>query len=303
MVVIEHWAPTLINAYSTVPLTQSTVQLVQHAIYNGSRARFGDPQMQVTILDRPEFHGVSNYDLRTILDKERQLDPFLIIDTHTAEKNAVWYVPDTQTCKNNSDPTKGENPPVIYPDEGFILWQALVRTEDIPLEVILWMNDDDTFFQDVQKWYHDCSYDSHHPPSDVISRNIDWTSSKSQAEFWGKVMILATWSEVEISYHPVYPPLPPGTKLVRLRREVARDAGLLPTWVPPFWSPEMGERFRTFVYYDWRNPKWPKAFPDDASRLNHRISSLSLPMVRQNNTRAASNICQRRKRPSKQCCR
>lgn len=246
--------------------------------------------MQVSFLDRPEFHGVSHYNLRTILDKERQLDPFLIIDAQTSKKDALWYVPDTQSCKDHSDPRKGKNPPVIYPDENFVLWQALVRIEDIPAEVALWMDDDDYFFQAVQDWYRDRSYDSRHPPSDFISLNIDWTNPKTQAEIWGKIMILATWSEVEVRDHPVLPPLPAGTKLVRLRREIAQDAGLLPSWVPPFWSPGMGETLRIFVFYDWQNPKWPRGFPDDASPSEHQVLVPCRPlhMLSESETRAAS---------------
>ena len=99
MVVISHGTPTAISAYSTTLLTDAMARTVQHGFYDGTDARFGNPQYVVEIHDRPEFHGISHYDLRHLLDAEGETDAFIVIDQHTQDNDAVWYVADTEYCK------------------------------------------------------------------------------------------------------------------------------------------------------------------------------------------------------------
>ena len=93
MVVIDHrdWVDAL-EAYSTAPLTLEMNRTVQHGFYNGTYARFGDPQVTVTIHDRPKFHGKSHYDLRNLLDSEGMEDGFIVVDETTPDLDALWYV-------------------------------------------------------------------------------------------------------------------------------------------------------------------------------------------------------------------
>ena len=104
MVIIHHCDPETMNAYATSPLTEAMIKTLQHGIYNGSQARFGNPSLEVAMHDRSDFHGISHYELCNILDREGSLDHFLVIDAQTPENDAVWYVPDTEECKYGSDP-------------------------------------------------------------------------------------------------------------------------------------------------------------------------------------------------------
>lgn len=75
--------------HTPLPLTPEMERTVQHDFCNGTYARYGDPQVTITIHDRPEFHHRSQYDIRILLDSEGMEDAFVVIDGRTPELDAV----------------------------------------------------------------------------------------------------------------------------------------------------------------------------------------------------------------------
>ena len=47
MMVFSHCDPAALNAHAIIPLDRSTKTAVQHAFYDGTLARFGNPNMVV----------------------------------------------------------------------------------------------------------------------------------------------------------------------------------------------------------------------------------------------------------------
>lgn len=90
MAIIAHDQPQVLNAYSTVPLTQSIINTTQHSFYDDTSARFGSPEVVVAIHNRTEFHGISHYHLRVALDAVGALSPFVVLDDTIPELDAVW---------------------------------------------------------------------------------------------------------------------------------------------------------------------------------------------------------------------
>ncbi|KAL9598880.1 MAG: hypothetical protein Q9219_004220 [cf. Caloplaca sp. 3 TL-2023] len=92
-----------LNAYSISPLTAEMNTTVRHGLYDGTYACYGDPIVSLTIHDRPEFYGISHYDLRITLDSEGSLDPdYYPYDPHDPREkiNTMglnWTDPETKT--------------------------------------------------------------------------------------------------------------------------------------------------------------------------------------------------------------
>ena len=281
MVVISHCPPSTINAYSTSPLTDLMTSTVQHGIYDGSRGRFGDSMLQVTFHDRPDFHGLSHYELRKLLDSEHSPNPFLIVDNQTPDTDAVWYVPDTAKCESNSDPLKFPPAfrPIKYPDEDFILWQAHMRVSDVPISSASWNVGWGDIIEVLLNNYP--RYDPHDPQNTIIRmEDIDWNDREEQVKMWGFVNLRANWSEVEWSRDPddrrSIAPRPP--VVTRLTSEAAEEAGLLPVWTPKQQIATVGEEVPLIAYYDWNSPIWPTGYPDDPSN-DGAVSHLQLPQT------------------------
>ena len=305
MVIINSCTPQTLNAYSTSPLTSEMARTVQHGFYDGTIARYGNPVIVVNIHDRPELHGISHYDIRNVLDGEGQLDPFLIVDDRTPDLDAVWYVTTTQECKYNSDPTHFAHPPITYPDEEFVLWQAHIRTSDVPIDAVSWDVGCGSMEEAVQNRYD--PYDPHSPQENIIRSNIDWADPKTAASMWGFVYLKANWSEVEWSTDPNdrkgILPRPP--VVVRLTADAARESGLLQQWSPKQEVPPTGEEVALIAKYDWASPLWPTGYPDDPLGLGAN-TTLHLPKasVPVNGSREIGSLsfCSRRQLLSQNSC-
>ena len=280
MVIIHHCEPETINPYATSPLTEAMTRTLQHGVYNGSQARFGNPSLEVTIHDRSDFHGISHYELRNILDREGSLDQFLIIDAQTPENDAVWYVPGTEECRYWSDPAlwdhEGERP-IRYPDEDFILWQGHLKTADVPVDDWSYNMAATDLELDVETIYS--PYDPHDPQEKILTLGIDWTSLENQSKEGGFVSIRANWSEVEWATDTPdwrkWMPVPP--VVARLKAEVATQAGLVSDWESKEEMGHPGEEVDLTVFFDWNSPLWPHGFPDDGS--NGTVGRLRRPIA------------------------
>ena len=173
MVLLPYCLSENIDAYTTAPLTQAMVRTVHHGFYDGSYARFGEPQYIATIHDRPEYHGLSHYDLRNLLDAEGKTDQFIIIDNNTPENNAVWYVETTTICKFYSNETRIET--VTYSKKNFTLWQAYLRVSNVLSSAASWSVGCSDIVETVTGYYY--PYDPHDPQNEIISLRINWTDS------------------------------------------------------------------------------------------------------------------------------
>ena len=270
MVLINHYVLKTLNAYSTVPLTAEIVKTIQHGFYDGTYARYDNPQVLVDIHDRPDFHGKSHYDIRVALDNEGVLDPIIIADERTPHLDAVWYLEDTANCKIDSDPSlfKPGEQPVRYPGEDFVLWQAYMKTADAPSNWATW----DVVCGDMQETLAGSSnwpYDPHNTHYKPLDLGVDWKDLNFVSAFWGPAYLRANWTEVEWSTDPddrrIIPHPPP--VVARLTAEAATANGLLQQWAPmEVIGPAGQEVDHLIAWYDWASPKWPTGYPDDLAR-------------------------------------
>ncbi|KAL9583122.1 MAG: hypothetical protein Q9212_002895 [Teloschistes hypoglaucus] len=292
MVILEtNLNPFVMNGYSIAPLTLEMNRTIQHGIYDGSLARYNNPDFKLDLHDRPEFHGVSHYDVRVALDAEGMLDPFILVDERTLESGAVWIVEDTNQCKYDSESV--QLPPVTYPGEDFVVWQARMLAVEVPTFAIGWFVygcDWGTLVETVEPYGR--PYDPHDPQDKLVSDGQDWTNPKTQAQSgdWPQVRANGT----EVIWDPKYLHEEPPSYYARLRDVVARDAGLLPLWTHKSRLYQPHEELSIAAWYDWESPVWPKGYPDDDA--SHRaLGTLHLPQGgRPSNSRKAT-------RPRKPC--
>ncbi|KAL8766676.1 MAG: hypothetical protein Q9209_006606 [Squamulea sp. 1 TL-2023] len=263
MVIIGHDSPQILNAYSTVPLTQSIIETTQHGFYDGGVARFGNPQVVVAIHNRTELHGLSHYDLRIALDAEGALDPFVVLDDHTPQLNAVWYVETTAQCQRWDSFFTGM---ITYPYENFTTWQIHIRVPDLPITQVAWSVGAGSLPESVPS-----PYDPHDPQWNIFHYTtgqgpLNWTDPNQI--LWGdNAWVRANYSEVMLSSDPdltkYLVPRPRLPFVISLTKESARKNGLLPYWNFPVAVTPPGGEVELSAKYDWDDPRWPKGYPDD----------------------------------------
>ncbi|KAL8854704.1 MAG: hypothetical protein Q9221_000486 [Calogaya cf. arnoldii] len=181
---------------------------LQHGFYNGTWARYGDPQATITIHDRLEFHGRSHYDLRNILDAEGMEDPFV----EEVEPDFPGSI-------------------IKYPDEDFTLWHAHLLTADVPLQALSWPDGCGDITETLHGYLY--PYDPRDPQDEVISIGIDWTDPEDAGSTWGLADLTAiSGSEVEsstdIRIRQGMLPQPP--VVARLTAAAAIESGLQQSW-------------------------------------------------------------------------
>ncbi|KAL8653019.1 MAG: hypothetical protein Q9226_004014 [Calogaya cf. arnoldii] len=265
MVIIAHYPPQVLNAYSTVPLTQSIIDTTQHGFYDGTSARFGNPEVVVTIHNRTDFHGLSHYGLRVALDTEGALSPFVVLDDTTPELDAVWYV---ETTAKSQYLDSVVDDVVTYPYENFTIWQIHIRVPDLPITQMAWSVGAGSLSESVPS-----PYDPHDPQPNIFHyyhypqgpELLNWTDP-NQFVWGGYLRVTANWSEVMWSndpnitkwFGPAHPPV-----MVSLTDEAARANGFLRYFnsadkiAPPGKVVDLGAKC------DWDSPRWPKGYPDN----------------------------------------
>ena len=264
MVIFQRADPKILNAYSTVQLTQSLVDVAQHAFWDGSFARYGNPIVKLAINDRPDFHDMSHYQIRNVLDGEAMKDDFVLVDKDTEATSSVWYIESTEACiLDTEDAIKGGHPPVTHPAETFTLWQIHTRAADVPINWAAWDVGSGDMVETLYIRGHK-PYDPHDPQMPPASSNTNWMDSREAAKFWGPAHVRANFSEIEISTRDeerrTVRPKPP--VMVRLKADVARECGLLQKWSPCFVVPAANETLRLSAPYDLDSPKWPRNYSD-----------------------------------------
>ena len=274
MVVINHCTPHQLNAYPTTPLTPNVAASVEQDFAIGSFARFGNPLEIISIQDRPDFHGASHYSIREKLDLEGFLEDFLIIDDRTAASHAIWYVETTENSKAYTALAIGDDePPITYPGEDFILWQARILTQDVPIQWTCFDVGVRDLLDDLEKYNH--PFDPHNPQQEPFTLGLNFSLKEDGQGYLGEAYIEAEFQEInwstDIELRKQIIPNPP--VVVQLTAEAARDAGLLSIWRSAQRVPRPGETIKTSAPYDWDSPKWSQGGTNVSKR---NLSTLSL---------------------------
>ncbi|KAL8792562.1 MAG: hypothetical protein Q9195_004861 [Heterodermia aff. obscurata] len=258
VVFIPACPPAIVNAYSTVPLLPSVHNAIMHDYNIGSFARFHRPETAISIHDRTDFHGLSNLDIRILLDRENQKDGFAVIDSSTAEAHALWWVASTDESEYLADEyTARGYPPIRYPDEAFTLYYLHVTTQALPLEYLeLTGGDDDIAYEILSGEL--ARYDPHAPQEPPYDSAMNFTRKEDVDPFIPEALIIAAPGEWEYSDRErAREWTPPGA--VRLTAEAADAAGLIAEWYP--WvharPPREGQDVEMRQHFDWDSPKWP----------------------------------------------
>ena len=257
MVVISHCNAHQLNAYSTVPLAQSVAASVQKDFGYGSFARFGDPDVTISIHDRPDFHGLSHYSIREKLDLEGLLNDFIIIDDRTADSHAIWYVTTTEDSKEyTASAVESHNPPITHEGEDFTLWQVRSITQDLPNQWACFSAAVRSIEDDIEKYYY--PYDPHNLQDEPFTLGLDFSKNEVTRGFVPSAFIKAEYNEIawstDIDLRRRIVPNPPA--VVQLTEEAARESGLVREWMPALRIPLEGDIISTQARYDWDSPIW-----------------------------------------------
>ncbi|KAI4102754.1 MAG: hypothetical protein LQ339_004493 [Xanthoria mediterranea] len=285
VVFFQEWCPPwVLHAYSTVALTPNLISLVQHDFNVGTFAQFGDPSEVVRINYRTDFHHMSHLAIRQHLDAENFTDPFILIDEHTAQSHAVWWV---TTTEDSEDLTARWYPTVTHPGEDFTLWQSHILIQDLPYQFQL-LSGGSIFLEDMIPGERYDPYDPHDPQEPPFTEGSDYATSDGARGVCRPAVINANYSEIMYTADPAITHRmgnPPPQGAVALTPEAAQLSGLVspPPGMPyvsqwSYWfyddPPRPGQVIRLNAEYDWDSPRWPP--PGVAGRFLGPPGSLPL---------------------------
>ena len=227
MVVFPGCDPSILQAYSTVPLDANVVAAVQKEFNAGAFAQFNDPMTKLQINDRPDLHGLTHLDIRDKLDAENLTGAFGLLDQDTAATSAVWWITTTEESKQTTvDFSEAEMPPISYPEEPFVLWKLHLWAQDLPLQWVNWDISNTDLADDISNVD---PYDPHDPQIPAYTMGVNF-SDPDQARSWiPDAYVTAEFSELEFSTNASlreqFLPRPPAVN--RLTAAAAYEAGLL----------------------------------------------------------------------------
>ena len=275
--------PTVLDAYSTVPVVPAVRTSVIHDFNVGSFARFRNPLEVISIHDRPDFHSLSHYDIRQRLDAEDHKDGFVLIDEDTADNHAVWWI--TSTSESNLITEDTEPPPITYPEEAYTLWKLHLLTQDLPIQWVNWDVGNTDIVEDIPEAY---PYDPHAPQDPPFTLGLDFSNKEDSQGFYYGPDVLAAPGEYEASddLEPRSNFLPRPDWVLRLTTEAAREAGLLVRWAPWFGPrPSEEQDVRIHTDYDWDSPKWAwdglvRGLDVQTARLRQSVGKLGISCKR-----------------------
>ena len=115
----------VLQVISTVALTLNLTSMFQSEFNMGSFAQFGSPAAVARIdhrTERTDFRNISHFAIRQHLDAENFTDEFILIDEHTEQSHATWWILSTEMDKL----IEGSYLVVEHPGENYTLWQAHV---------------------------------------------------------------------------------------------------------------------------------------------------------------------------------
>lgn len=285
---------SVLQVFSTVALTANLTSLFRYDFNVGSFAQFGDPETVARIdhrSERTDFRNISHLAIRQQLDAEGFTDEFILIDEHTAQNHAIWWVITTEDSKDTTEDFIGQgNPPVTYPGENFTLWQSHIMIQDLAYMYDSVARFDYRIF-DLVAGDRINPYDPHDPQEPPRNEGRDYITRPGAENLIYGHYITATFSEVMLTTDPAITRYK-GTKwCVALTPEAAALAGLLsPVWLSGDaaiceWSPfdrrgddppRPGDVIDLQSNYDWDSPRWPPpgvAAPFPGPTINLSLAS------------------------------
>ncbi|MDI1487643.1 MAG: hypothetical protein OHK93_006913 [Ramalina farinacea] len=230
-----------IPVYYTIPSTDLLNNTFTHDYEIGSFARFEHPQTIFTLHDDPSLHGLSHVDIRVALDSRGVTDPVILIDNNVLPpQHAVWWCLDTETSQYYSGTYKDYT--ITYPDEPFTLWQLLLLTQHADLEYRIGGG---RFTELLELAHQYPPYDPHSPQQPPFSLGKDFANKSEAAGFLGKTSVTASFEEIEWTddqhviaprFKRLTPHPPPILYIVKLKQDIAAEAGLGFDWDSPRWD-------------------------------------------------------------------
>ena len=257
-----------IHVYYTIPSTDLLNNTFMHDYEIGSFARFEHPQTIFTLHDDPSLHGLSHVDIRVALDSRGVTGPVILIDNNVLPpQHAVWWCLDTETSKYYSGTYKDYT--ITYPDEPFTLWQLLLLTQHVDLEYRIGGG---RFTELLELAHQYPPYDPHSPQQPPFSLGKDFANKSDAAGFLGRTSVTASFEEIEWTddqhviaprFKRLMPHPPPILYIVKLKPNVAAEAGLVSGWALPYPVPAVGDPlpapgmvFKFGQGFDWDSPRW-----------------------------------------------
>ncbi|KAL8882303.1 MAG: hypothetical protein Q9192_007605 [Flavoplaca navasiana] len=276
----------VMQVISTIALTPNLQSMVQYDFNVGSFAQFGDPWM-IPRMDhrtqRTDFGNMSHLAIRQHLDAENFTEDFVLVDAHTEQSHAIWWITATEYSEFMTDLVTGLGvPPVAYPGENFTLWQSHILTQDFPYEYEGISSGGGSMDEIIPRFDFNVPYDPHDPQDPPYTNGQNYSSKEEALYLTIAAYIHATFPEVIYTNDPritgrnISANAPPWC--VSLTPEAAHLSGLLSaahlsgdaalmewsafgiwgTW-PPYHSrpPRPGDVIALTLYHDWDNPRWP----------------------------------------------
>ncbi|KAL9631829.1 MAG: hypothetical protein Q9204_004051, partial [Flavoplaca sp. TL-2023a] len=196
----------VMQVISTIVLTPNLRSMVQYDFNVGSFAQFGDPWM-IPRMDhrtqRTDFSNMSHLAIRQHLDAENFTEDFVLVDAHTEQSHAIWWVTATEYSEFMTDLVTGLGmPPVAYTGENFTLWQSHILTQDFAYVFEDIYSDGVGIEEIIPQLDFNVPYDPHDPqdPPYTIGQNY---SSKEEALYLTIApYIHATFAEVIYTNDP-----------------------------------------------------------------------------------------------------
>ena len=276
MVVFSPSCPVVLQVFSTIALTPNLTSMFQYDFNIGSFAQFGDP-IEVARIDhrseRPDFRNISHLAIRQRLDAENFLYDFILIDEHTAQSHAIWWIIDTQISKLITEEYAQllDNPPVTYPGEAFVLWQSHIQIQDFAY-VYDSIQAGETSIDELVAGHRTHPYDPHDPQQPPLNYGQDYTTKEAAAGLAYPHWITATFSEIMYTTDPAITRYKWTKGCVALTPEAANLSGMLSPallsgdaaiseWYP--WEhgddrpPRPGDVIELRIDYDWDSSRWP----------------------------------------------
>ncbi|KAL8684185.1 MAG: hypothetical protein Q9224_006538 [Gallowayella concinna] len=260
--------PDVIQVYSTVALTASLTSMFQYDFNVGSFAQFGDPNQVAHLNERTDFHNIPHFAIRQRLDQENFTDPFILIDEHTAQSHAIWWITTTEESELMTDSfTSYGYPPITYPGENLILWQAHILIQDLAWDYGA-ISIGETSVEDIMPGQRVYPYDPHDPQEPPFTLGRDYANKQVLRSLYPSHSINATFPEIMYTTDPTitrYKGTPPPPGCVALTPEAATLSGMVSgenggihSWWP--WHgapPRTGDVIQLTADYDVDSPRWP----------------------------------------------
>ncbi|KAL8946863.1 MAG: hypothetical protein Q9222_006797 [Ikaeria aurantiellina] len=261
-----------IQVFSTIALTPNLTSMFHYDFNAGSFAQFGNPT-EVPHIDhrteRTDFRDMSHLAIRQRLDAENFKDDFILVDEHTQQSHAIWWIVSTQDSKDLYDGYDH----IEYPGENETLWQSHILIQDFAYEYDS-IAAGVTFLPDIiPRWNIHVPYDPHDPQEPPFTEGIDYAHQRSALP--GPAGVYAAFSEIIYTNNWTICQWQTTPWCIALTREAAELSGLLSpemlsraagrsVWSP--WShwgvpyhrpPRPGDEIQLRADYDWDSPRWP----------------------------------------------